>query len=119
MNDLRMVEEVGTFVKKYSLFDNPCYKCSPEIIERKALPMVKELIRYRKPLYIKKSGDEILVGIVSYMEKISLSDQTLFKQTVSGAVNNLINEKYLNSIQSSEYNLMDSIAFKESYIRFK
>jgi hypothetical protein len=83
------------------------------------LPAGQELVKYRKPLYIKKNGDEILFCIVSYMENSYFSDNTLRSVSICGATNNMINAEYFNIIQSSNYNPIDSLAFKESYILFK
>lgn len=106
-------------VESYNYTENPRFKCTPEIIERVPLSMGQEIVKYWKPLYIKKNGDEILVCIASYMESSYFSDNSLRSVSISGAMNNLINEEYFNLIQSTNYNFIDSIAFKESYIRFK
>jgi len=113
------IVSLNDVVESYNFIENPRFKCTPEIIERVPLPMGQEKVIYRKPLYIKKNGDEILVCIVSYMEISYFSDNSLRSVSISGATNNLINEEYFNLIQSSNYNPIDSIAFKESYIRFK
>lgn len=106
-------------IEHYYYLENPRYKCIPEIIERIPLPLAGEIVKYRKPLYIKKNGDEILVSIVSYMERSYYSDSSFRSISINGAINNLISEDYFNLIQSSNYNPIDSIAFKESYIRFR
>ncbi len=112
------VVSLNEVVESYYYIENPRLKCRPEIIER--VPFSGgEIVKYRKPLYIKKNGDEILVCIVSYMENSYFSDNTLRSVSISGATNNMINEDYFTLIQSSNYNPIDSIAFKESYIRFK
>ena len=113
------IVNLNEVIESYYFIENPRYKCTPEIIERVPLPMGWEIVKYWKPIYIKKNGEEILVCIVSYMEKSYFSDNTLRSASISGATNNMINEEYFNLIQSSNYNPIDSIAFKESYIRFK
>ena len=112
------VVSLNEVVESYNYIENPRFKCTPEIIERVPLPG-GEIVKYRKPLYIKKNGDEILVCIVSYMEKSYFTDNSLRSVSIYGATNNMINEEYFNQIQGSNYNLIDSIAFKESFILFK
>ena len=53
------------------------------------------------------------------MEKSYFTDNSLRSVSIYGATNNMINEEYFNQIQGSNYNLIDSIAFKESFILFK
>ena len=113
------IVSINEVVESYNYTENPRFKCTPEIIERIPLSIGQEIVKYRKPLYIKKNGDEILVCIASYMESSYFSDNSLRSVSISGAINNLIDEEYIDLIQSTNYNFIDSIAFKESYIRFK
>ena len=106
-------------IEAYNYIENQRYKCSPEIVERTPIPMAGELVRYLKPIYIKKNDDEILICIVSYMERSYYSDDQFRSQSISGPVNNMIKNDYLLFIQNSSYNLIDTLTFKESYIVFK
>lgn len=106
-------------IEAYNYLENPRYKCSPEIVERTPIPMAGELVRYLKPIYIKKRDDDILICIVSYMERSYYSDNQFRSQSISGPVNNMITNDYLLFIQNPSYSLIDTLAFKESYIVFK
>lgn len=103
----------------YNYFENPKYKCRPEIIERIPRPMFLDIVKYLIPIYIKKTDDEILIPIVSYMERSYSIENNLIGQTISSPINNLITNDYLLFIQNPSYNLTDTLAFKESYIVFK
>lgn len=98
---------------------DPIFKCSPEFIGYGPLPGGLGISEFKYPFYIKKNGDEILFCITSFMEKCNNSNNTLRKMRICGATNNLINEEYLNELQSPSRYVIDSVAFKESYIRFK
>ena len=106
-------------VEAFNYIENPIYKFSPEIVKRTPIPLAGELVRYLKPIYIKKNNDEILICIVSYMERSYYSDNQFRSQSISGPVNNMITNDYLLFIQNPSYNLIDTLAFKESYIIFK
>jgi hypothetical protein len=106
-------------IEAYNYTENPRYECSPEIVERITIPMAGELVRYLKPLYIMKNNDEILICIVSYMERSYYPDNQFRSQSISGPANNMINNDYLLFIQNPSYNLTDTLAVKESYMVFK
>lgn len=106
-------------VVDYNYFENPRYKCSPEIVETIPRPMGLDIVKYLIPIYIKKNNNEILVSIVSYMERSYSSDNQLYSQYISSPVNNMITNDYLLFMQNPSYNLIDTLAFKESYIVFK
>ena len=106
-------------VVDYNYVENPRYKCRPEIVERIPRPMFPDIVKYLTPVYIKKNGDEILVCIVSYMERSYSLDYQLYGQYISTPVNNMITNDYLLFMQNPSYNLIDTLAFKESYIVFK
>jgi len=106
-------------VVDYNYVENPRYKCSPEIVERIPRPMFLDIVKYLRPIYIKKNDDEILVCIVSYMERSYSLDNQFYSQTISAPINNMITNDYLLFMQNPSYNLIDTLAFKESYIVFK
>jgi hypothetical protein len=106
-------------VVDYNYVENPKYKCSPEIVERIPLPMALDIVKYLMPIYIKVDDDEILICVVSYMERNYSIENNLIGQTISWPINNMINNDYLMFIQNPSYNLIDTLAFKESYIVFK
>jgi len=103
----------------YNYFENPRYKCSPEIVETIPRPMGLDIVKYLIPIYIKKNNNEILICIVSYMERSYSSDNQLYSQYISSPINNMITNDYLLFMQNPSYNLIDTLAFKESYIVFK
>jgi len=81
--------------------------------------MALDIVKYLIPIYIKKTDDEILICIVSYMERSYSSDYQLWSQDISSPINNMITDDYLLFMQNPSYNLIDTLAFKESYIVFK
>ncbi len=105
-------------IETYFLDENERYKCVPEIISRKPLPMSMEIVTYLRPIYVKKIDDEIRIYIVSYMEN-KYSNNELWGQDISGATNNMISEDYLNNLKNMSEHWTDTIAYKESYIVFK
>lgn len=117
-DDYYLISMIDTIVD-YNYVKNPKYKCSPEIVERIPRPMFLDIVKYLRPIYIKKNSDEILVSIVSYIERSYRFNDPFFDQEISSPINNLIDNDYLLLIQSPSYNSTDTLAFKESYIVFK
>lgn len=107
-------------ITSYINEENPIFKCTPEIVFRRPLPATSgytEEVKFLRPFYVKIKGDEIHLCITSYMNNQYYNNQ--FRSiSILGARNNLINEEYLQSLQSPSYNLIDTIAYKESYIVF-
>jgi hypothetical protein len=117
-NDYYLISMSDTVVD-YNYIENPKYTGRPEIVERIPRPMGLDIVKYLMPIYIKKNDDEILVCVVSYMERSYSTDSQLVSQAISAPINNLINNDYLLFIQNPSYNLIDTMAYKESYIVFK
>jgi hypothetical protein len=98
--------------------ENPRFKCVPEITNRTPIPMGGEIVSFLKPLYIKKTDDEIYLFIVSYMEKKYFNNE-LNGIAIEGVSNNMINMDYLEGLKYTNQGWVDSIAYKESFIIFK
>lgn len=120
MNDTIVSAFSSSYKEEYSR-----YKCFPEYIDTTYYLMgrgIDIIYTHLRPLYVKKSRDEIRVCFVSFKE-VKYINGEFSRMRSRGPINNLINEEYLLSIQNLyegwpvEYT--DTIAYKESYIVFR